>query len=143
MGATESSRKASSHVATSSHSGDKSGTGSGSDRHTRKSLAVTDGPGRAGSKRFSTAELDPDLGEALQGDPMEDQGSEAGEDGEALEQTFYPGDELPPGWESVEDGEGNIYYVNKISMETQWEVPTEPAKPADPDKKKKRAHGRL
>jgi len=41
-------------------------------------------------------------------------------------------DELPSGWYSAQDGQGNTYYYHATLNVTQWEKPTVPPPPATP-----------
>merc|ERR1712066_446958 len=48
---------------------------------------------------------------------------------------------VPEGWEERESrSTGQSYYVNKYTKQSQWETPTEPAKPASEDDKVQSSH---
>merc|ERR1711899_160441 len=48
---------------------------------------------------------------------------------------------VPEGWEERESrSTGQSYYVNKYTKQSQWETPTEPAKPASEDDKVQASH---
>merc|ERR1711936_151307 len=49
--------------------------------------------------------------------------------------------DVPEGWEErVSRSTGQSYYVNKYTKQSQWETPTEPAKPASEDDKVQASH---
>ena len=48
---------------------------------------------------------------------------------------------VPEGWEERESrSSGQSYYINKYTKQSQWETPTEPAKPASEDDKVQSSH---
>jgi hypothetical protein len=46
--------------------------------------------------------------------------------GEEVE-TSSVGDNLPDGWQALQDDDGTTYYLNKATNKTQWEKPTSPS----------------